>query len=78
VTQEQHAPADWMISNARDVVGASARQVKETNKASLDASRAVMRCSIPCESRRTSTFQPLKSTFQIRVNIAPNTVLHRP
>jgi hypothetical protein len=31
-----------MISNARDVVGASARQVKETNKASLDASRAVM------------------------------------
>jgi hypothetical protein len=42
VTQEQHTPADWMISNVRDVVGASAEQVKETSKASLDASRAVM------------------------------------
>jgi hypothetical protein len=42
VTQDQHTPADWMISNMRDVVGATAEQVKETSKASLDASRAVM------------------------------------
>jgi hypothetical protein len=42
MTQEQHTAADWMISNVGDVVGASAQQVKETSKASLDASRAVM------------------------------------
>jgi hypothetical protein len=40
--QEQHIPADWMISTGHDMVGASAQQVKETSKASLDASRAVM------------------------------------
>jgi hypothetical protein len=39
--REQHTPADWMISNVRDVVGASAQQVKETSKTSLDA-RAVV------------------------------------
>lgn len=42
MTQGHHTPADWMISNVKDVVGASAQQVKETSKASLDASRAVM------------------------------------
>jgi hypothetical protein len=42
MTQEQHTAADWMISNVKDAVGASAQQVKETSKASLDASRAVM------------------------------------
>ncbi len=40
--QEQQTPADWMVSNVKDAVGASTQQVKETSKASLDASRAVM------------------------------------
>jgi hypothetical protein len=42
MTQEQQTPADWMMSNVKDVIGAGARQVKETSKVRLDASRAVM------------------------------------
>ena len=42
MTQEQRTPANWMFSNVKDVMGASAQQVKESTKASLDASRAVM------------------------------------
>jgi hypothetical protein len=40
--QEQPTAANWITSNVRDVVGASAQEVKEASKASLDASRAVM------------------------------------
>src|ERR1700761_5216609 len=40
--EQQPAAADWVVSNVKDVFGASADQVKETGKASLDASRAVM------------------------------------
>jgi hypothetical protein len=40
--KERQTAADWMISNVMDAVGASAQQVQETSKASLDASRAIM------------------------------------
>lgn len=39
MTEEQHTPAEWIV---RDMVGATAQQVKETSKASLDAARTVM------------------------------------
>lgn len=42
MAQEQQISADWMVSNLKDLVGGRAEQVKETGKASLDASRAVM------------------------------------
>jgi hypothetical protein len=39
---EQQTLSNWIVPNVRDAVGASAEQVKETTKASLGASRAVM------------------------------------
>lgn len=42
MTQEQQTPADWIILNVKDVIGAGAQQVKEASRASLDVSRAVM------------------------------------
>ena len=42
MTQDQPNAAEWMLSNVKDAIGANALQVKETSKASLDASRAVM------------------------------------
>ena len=42
MAQEQQNSANWIVSNVKDAVGASALEVKEASKASLDASRAVM------------------------------------
>jgi hypothetical protein len=42
MAEEQQNAANWIVSNVKDAVGASAQEVKEASKASLDASRAVM------------------------------------
>jgi hypothetical protein len=42
MAEEQQNPANWIVSNVKDAVGASAQEVREASKASLDASRAVM------------------------------------
>jgi hypothetical protein len=42
MTQEQQNPANWMVSNVKDAVGASTQEIKEASKASLNASRAMM------------------------------------
>jgi len=42
MAQEQDSPVTWMVPNVKDVAAASAQQVKEANKASMDAWRAIM------------------------------------
>lgn len=65
MAQEQQNPAEWIASNMKDALGANADHIRETNKAGLDVSRALMAII-----RETATVLRERGDHELRTRMA--------